>query len=52
MTDFYRELFHPTKEEIIAGYERTIERMEREIQVWKEHVRKLKGQATLNEVEA
>ena len=51
MTDFYRELFHPTKEELIAGYERMIKKKEEEIEVWREYVRKLKGQATLGEVE-
>ena len=51
MSDFYRELFHPTKEEVIAGYEKAIERKKEEIKVWEEYVRKLKGQTTLTSVE-
>lgn len=52
MTDMYREFFYPTREELIAGYEKAIKRKEEEIEVWRAYVRKLKGQATLNEVGA
>lgn len=50
MSDYYRELFHPTKDQIIEGYEKTIEKKKEEIRVWEEYVKKLKGQKTLTEV--
>jgi hypothetical protein len=50
--DSYRRIFYPSKAEVIAGYEKMIKQKEEEIEVWRAYVRKLKGQATLNEVGA
>lgn len=47
----YQEMFHPTREQIIAGYEKAIQKKREEIKVWEEYLQKLKGQTTLTGVE-
>ena len=51
MTDMYRKMFYPTIEELIAGYEKAIQKKEEEIAVWKAYVQKLKDQAVLVEMQ-
>ena len=50
MTDMYREMFNPTTEELIAGYEKAIQKKREEIYVWEEYLQRLKGQSTLSGV--
>lgn len=47
MTGIYNKIFHPSREQIIEGYEKQIKRKEEEIKEIRAHVLKLKGQATL-----
>ena len=46
----YQECFQPTREQLIAEYEKAIQKKREEIKVWEEYLKKLKGRATLDAV--
>ena len=49
MSEF--QILHPTKEDIIAGYERLIKRLDKQADEYRERIQELKGQKTLASVE-
>jgi hypothetical protein len=48
MTDLYRKIFKPTKDDIIEGYEKQIEKKEAEIKGLRRRILELEGQETLS----
>lgn len=44
-------IVHPTKEDVIAGYERLIKILDKQADEYRERIMELKGQKTLTSVE-
>lgn len=50
MSDIVRKITNPTREEVIAGYEKQIAGFEKRIRETRDRIHKLRGQTTLTMV--